>query len=213
MLLVEHDMHFIMGLCDRITVLNFGRKIAEGSPLEVREIPQVIEAYLGAKVAEKLKDARHMTGAYLEVRGLSLGYSRTDAVKAIDIDVPKGGVVTLIGANGAGKTTTLRGLSGLLKPRGGSIRFEGHEIAGLAAHRIARLGIIQVPEGRQVFPNMTIAENLADGRLSRARPGRRRAAPRRMVLERFPAPRRAAAAAGRASCRGASSRCWPWAAP
>jgi branched-chain amino acid transport system ATP-binding protein len=126
-----------------------------------------------------------MTGAYLEVRGLSLGYGRTDAVKAIDIDVPKGGVVTLIGANGAGKTTTLRGLSGLLKPRGGSIRFEGHEIAGLAAHRIARMGIIQVPEGRQVFPNLTIAENLAMGAYSmrdQAVVAERRA----MVLDRFP---------------------------
>jgi len=99
----------------------------------------------------------------LAVRGLKLGYDRTDAVKGIDFDVLQGSVVTLIGANGAGKTTTLRGLSGLIKPRDGSIRFDEQELAGMAAHRIARLGVVQAPEGRQVFTEMTIAENLAMG--------------------------------------------------
>ena len=99
----------------------------------------------------------------LAVRGLKLGYDRTDAVKGIDFNVLQGGVVTLIGANGAGKTTTLRGLSGLIKPRDGSIRFDDQELAGMAAHRIARLGVVQAPEGRQVFTEMTIAENLAMG--------------------------------------------------
>ena len=104
-----------------------------------------------------------MSEALLAVRGLTLGYDRTDAVKSIDFDVHQGGVVTLIGANGAGKTTTMRGLSGLLKPRAGSILFGGREIARMPAHRIARLGIVQAPEGRQVFADMTIAENLALG--------------------------------------------------
>ena len=104
-----------------------------------------------------------MSAPLLTVRGLTLGYDRTDAVKGIDFDVFEGAVVTLIGANGAGKTTTLRGLSGLLKPRAGSIRFADREVAGMAAHRIARLGVAQAPEGRQIFANMTIAENLAMG--------------------------------------------------
>jgi branched-chain amino acid transport system ATP-binding protein len=99
----------------------------------------------------------------LTIEGLVLGYGKTDAVKGISLSVREGCVVTLIGANGAGKTTVLRGISGLLRPRHGSIRFEGREIGGMVAHRIARLGIVQVPEGRQVFANMSIDENLRMG--------------------------------------------------
>jgi branched-chain amino acid transport system ATP-binding protein len=121
----------------------------------------------------------------LQVRGLTLGYGRTDAVKAIDLDVAEGAVVSLIGANGAGKTTTLRGLSGLLKARAGSVKFDGVEMAGQSAHKIARAGIVQVPEGRQVFANMTIEENLRMGAYlvpDAAEIQRRRAG----VLDRFP---------------------------
>ena len=104
-----------------------------------------------------------MTVDLLSVQGLRLGYARSDVVHGISFHVPKGSIVSLIGANGAGKSTTLRGLSGLLKPRAGSITFAGQEIAGEAAHKIARLRLVQVPEGRQVFAEMTVAENLAMG--------------------------------------------------
>jgi branched-chain amino acid transport system ATP-binding protein len=126
-----------------------------------------------------------MSEPLLDVRGLVLGYGRTDAVKGIDLSVEAGRVVTLIGANGAGKTTTLRGLSGLLRPRAGSIRLAGNDISSLAANRIARLGIVQVPEGRQVFANMTIDENLRMGAYllsDRTEEARRR----ERVLTRFP---------------------------
>ena len=126
-----------------------------------------------------------MNAPLLEVRGLVLGYGRTDAVKGIDLSVEAGRVVTLIGANGAGKTTTLRGLSGLIRPRAGYIRLAGNDISSLAANRIARLGIVQVPEGRQVFANMTIDENLRIGAYllsDRAEEARRR----ERVLTRFP---------------------------
>ena len=99
----------------------------------------------------------------LTVRGLELAHGKIAAVKGIDLDVAEGQVVCLIGANGAGKTTTLRGLSGLLRPRKGEITYDGRRISGLAPHRIARLGIVQVPEGRQVFAQMTIDENLMMG--------------------------------------------------
>jgi branched-chain amino acid transport system ATP-binding protein len=126
-----------------------------------------------------------MSEPLLSVQGLVLGYGRTDAVKGIDLSVEAGRVVTLIGANGAGKTTTLRGLSGLLRPRAGSIRLAGSDISSLAANRIARLGIVQVPEGRQIFANMTIDENLRMGAYlltDRAEEARRR----ERVLTRFP---------------------------
>ena len=121
----------------------------------------------------------------LSVRDLVLGYGRSEAVKGVSLDVHAGTVVTLIGANGAGKTTILRGLSGLLRPRGGSVQFRGEDITGLAAHRIARRGIVQSPEGRQVFAEMTIAENLRMGAWllkDAAEEARRRDA----VLTRFP---------------------------
>jgi len=104
-----------------------------------------------------------MTADLLSVQGLRLGYWRSDVIHGINFRVPKGAIVSLIGANGAGKSTTLRGLSGLLKPRAGSITFSGEEIAGEAPHKIARRRLVQVPEGRQVFAEMTVAENLAMG--------------------------------------------------
>ena len=101
--------------------------------------------------------------ALLEIKGLRLGYGRADVVKDIALVVERGAVVTLIGANGAGKTTTLRGVSGLLPPRGGALLYDGQDIARWPAHRIARAGVVQVPEGRQLFGGMTIAENLRMG--------------------------------------------------
>jgi branched-chain amino acid transport system ATP-binding protein len=123
--------------------------------------------------------------ALLDVKSLTLGYGKSDAVKDVDLRVAEGTVVTLIGANGAGKTTIMRGLSGLLRPRAGQIIFDGRDIAGLPGHRVAKLGVIQSPEGRQVFANLTIAENLAMGAWllnDVAEEGRRRDA----VLARFP---------------------------
>ena len=102
----------------------------------------------------------------LSVEGLRLGYGRADVVHGIGLAVRRGSIVSLIGSNGAGKTTILRSLSGLMKPRAGRVLFgDGSrvDIAGEAAHRIARRGIVQVPEGRQVFANMTVAENLRLG--------------------------------------------------
>jgi len=101
--------------------------------------------------------------ALLSIQGLELAYGKIAAVKGIDIEVGEGQVVCLIGANGSGKTTTLRGISGLLKPRGGRIVFAGTDITGMAPHRIARLGLVQVPEGRQIFATMSVAENLLMG--------------------------------------------------
>jgi branched-chain amino acid transport system ATP-binding protein len=121
----------------------------------------------------------------LEVKGLAVAYGGIAAVKGITLEARAGQAVSLIGANGAGKTTTLRALSGLLKARTGSMRFEGAELLNAPAHRIARLGIAHVPEGRQIFANMTVAENLRMG--AYLAPGAREIEVRReRVLTRFP---------------------------
>lgn len=90
-------------------------------------------------------------------------YGNIHALKGISIDVKPGEVVTLIGSNGAGKSSTLRTISGLLAPKTGKVRFQGKEIGGIPAHRVAEMGIAQSPEGRRVFPRMTVLENLAMG--------------------------------------------------
>lgn len=101
--------------------------------------------------------------AMLEISHLEVRYGGIRALNDLSLQVPRGGIVTLIGANGAGKSTTLRAVSGLVPPTGGSIRFEGREIAGLPAHKIVALGLSHVPEGRLVFPDLTVRENLMMG--------------------------------------------------
>jgi len=105
--------------------------------------------------------------ALLEVDGLEVTYGKIRAVKGVSFTVDTGALVTLIGANGAGKTTTLRTLSGLVVPSAGTVTFDGQRIDGVPAHEIVERGIAHVPEGRRVFPRMTVAENLELGAFSR----------------------------------------------
>lgn len=99
----------------------------------------------------------------LEVRDLSVRYGAIEAVKGVSLEVAEGEMVTVIGANGAGKTSLLQALVGILRPAGGQVLFEGQEITDWPTHRIAALGISLVPEGRRLFPEMTVAENLLVG--------------------------------------------------
>jgi branched-chain amino acid transport system ATP-binding protein len=99
----------------------------------------------------------------LEVRDLRVRYGTVDAVKGVSFEVSERAIVSLIGANGAGKTTSLRALTGLVRPSSGEIRFENTSLVGLAPHQIVRLGIAHVPEGRRLFPKMTVLENLKMG--------------------------------------------------
>ena len=99
----------------------------------------------------------------LEIRDLKVSYGAIKALHGISLSVKPGTIVTLIGANGAGKSTTLRTISGLVKPQGGEILYDGKNIAGLPAHQIVKLGLSQVPEGRMVFANLTVHENLVMG--------------------------------------------------
>jgi len=105
--------------------------------------------------------------ALLEVRDLVVRYGEIEALRGISFSVEQGGVVTLLGANGAGKSTTLRAISGLAKPVSGEIVFDGKPIGGLGPEAIVRLGISHVPEGRRVFPGLTVKENIMLGASNR----------------------------------------------
>lgn len=96
----------------------------------------------------------------LEVENLSVFYGSIEALRGVSLRVEEGEVVTLIGANGAGKTTTLRAISGLIEPKRGAIRFAGKEIQGWPTYKVVKSGLIQVPEGREIFANLTVDENL-----------------------------------------------------
>ncbi|AXE25947.1 ABC transporter ATP-binding protein [Streptomyces globosus] len=99
----------------------------------------------------------------MEVNDLKVAYGKIEAVKGISFTVETGQIVCLVGTNGAGKTTTLRTLSGLIKPRGGTITFDGQPLGTVPAHKIVSLGLAHSPEGRHIFPRLTIAENLQLG--------------------------------------------------
>ena len=104
--------------------------------------------------------------ALLEVKDLSVFYGVIQALKGISFEVNEGEIVTLIGANGAGKTTTMQSVIGLIPSRGGSVVYDGHEITKLPCHKIVRLGMSQVPEGRRIFQELTVYENLVMGAYS-----------------------------------------------
>ena len=103
----------------------------------------------------------------LKVRDLSVQYGKIRAVRSLNIDIAAGEIVSLIGANGAGKSTTLRALSGLLKPVGGTVQFSGRDITNYSSKAIVEAGISHCPEGRQIFPRMTVMENLELGAYTR----------------------------------------------
>ena len=105
----------------------------------------------------------------LEVENLWVRYGTVEAVKGVSFTVSAGSIVSLIGANGAGKTTSLRALTGLVQPGAGELRFESTSLVGLAPHQIVSLGIAHVPEGRRLFPKMTVLENLTMGAYLRPR--------------------------------------------
>lgn len=124
-------------------------------------------------------------GTMLTVNDINVFYGAIHAIKGVSLEVNEGEIVTLIGANGAGKSTILRTISGLLKPKTGSIQFVGQEIAGMPAHEIVKTGISQVPEGRRIFAEMSVLENLELGAFTR-KDNDGIKADMELVFERFP---------------------------
>jgi len=163
LLVIEHDMAFLAPLVDRLACLDEGRLIADGPPEAVRGDARVIEAYLGtpATAPPRARPPKRAMPAILSVRNLEIRHGAVVALRGIDLDIQPGQAVALLGANGAGKTTLMKAIIGLLRPTAGDIQFEQASIARLAPDRRARNGIGYCPEGRRVFPGLTVAENLA----------------------------------------------------
>ena len=153
-LLVEHDMEAVFALADRITVLVYGRVIASGTP-------DGDPRQRGGARRLSRRAGGDVDGAdLLELEGVETCYGLSQVLFGMSLSIARGEVVTLMGRNGMGKTTTVRSIMGLTPARAGSIRFAGQEVRGLPSYRIAKLGIGLVPEGRQIFPNLTVRENL-----------------------------------------------------
>jgi ABC-type branched-subunit amino acid transport system ATPase component/ABC-type branched-subunit amino acid transport system permease subunit len=184
--LVEHDMSLVMGVSDEVVVIDAGSVIAAGSPRDVQQNPEVKRAYLGDE-AGRATVAHRVPGAVgtslLEVTGLSAGYGAEPVLRNIDLQVRSREMVAVLGANGAGKSTLMRALAGLLRPVAGGILFAGVDLSRAAAHRIVARGVVLVPEGRQVFPELTVLDNIRLGAFLR---GGAPAAEVEAMLERFP---------------------------
>jgi ABC-type branched-subunit amino acid transport system ATPase component/ABC-type branched-subunit amino acid transport system permease subunit len=166
-LLIEHDIDRVLAISDRISVLHRGRMIADGKPSEVAANPDVIAAYLGATqdgaqapppAIERIAHAQ--AEAVLVASRVSAGYGGSTVLESVDLTVHAGEAVALLGRNGVGKTTLLRSLSGTLTASSGDILFEGKPLTRLKPYEINRLGVSLVPEGRRLFPNLTVTENL-----------------------------------------------------
>ena len=165
-ILVEHDMALVMGISDHVVVLDAGAVIASGSPGEVRRDPRVLKAYLGDGAMRARPRATAWQGprdAILSCVRMSAGYGAAPVLDEISIDVRPGEMVALLGANGAGKSTAMRAVTGLLRPVSGAIVLDDKPVEHLPAHKIAASGVALVPEGRQIFPELSVRDNIMLG--------------------------------------------------
>ncbi|HET9719846.1 MAG TPA: ATP-binding cassette domain-containing protein [Solirubrobacteraceae bacterium] len=183
-LVVEHNMEFVMSLCERITVLSQGRSLVSGTPEEVRNNPDVLDAYLGGEdnaetqheLAEeaihhepaatgpiRVRARRGEATGFLTLSAVTAGYGGGDILKDVTLEVPRGGITCVVGPNGAGKSTLMATISGLLRPRLGEIRFDGHVISGRSPREILGRGVAQIPQAHSLFPDMTVLENVEMG--------------------------------------------------
>jgi ABC-type branched-subunit amino acid transport system ATPase component/ABC-type branched-subunit amino acid transport system permease subunit len=166
-LVVEHVLDVIRECCDRLVVIDRGSKLTEGDPHEVLADPDVAAVYLGTSGGAEVHHARDRVGhsdrTVLEVSNVSAGYGAFKALHDVSLEVREGEVIALLGANGAGKTTTARVISGMVQPTGGEVRFNGAVATGRPGHEVVRAGVAHCMEGRRIFADLTVEENLLLG--------------------------------------------------
>lgn len=201
LMIVEHVEGLIRELADRVVVIDWGRKVTEGTPEDVAIDPQVRAIYLGegrstARVTEPRErkaevvtsgDSATMMGVrppLLELEGVSAGYGKAVALDGVSLEVRAGEVVSVLGANGAGKTTLTRVVTGLVPARTGSVRMSGVAVDSEPPHVRLRHGVSCCPEGRRIFGDLTVEENLLLGGYTLARADRDAEAER--LCQRFP---------------------------
>jgi ABC-type branched-subunit amino acid transport system ATPase component len=184
-LLVEHDVGLVMEVCGSVHVLNFGALLAVGTSVEIRRNQAVLDAYLGSKgggtrgerarpsppivhsstdssteLAAHDRDREQAATPVLELRNIHAAYRGIEVLRGVNLAVPRGGVVALLGPNGAGKTTALRIASRQMVPTRGCVHLAGRHVNGVLGQMLPRVGLCTIPEGRGVFPNLTVRENL-----------------------------------------------------
>lgn len=160
-LLIEHDIERVLELSDRMTVLHQGKVLARGVPHEIQSNPEVQRAYIGEERVESverkdLSDAK----SFLQLEGVDAFYGKSQALEGVSLEVREGETVCLLGRNGAGKTTTLSTIMGVIRAEGGRVVFDGEDISRWSIERIARAGIGVMPQGRRIFANLSVRENL-----------------------------------------------------
>jgi branched-chain amino acid transport system ATP-binding protein len=177
-LLVEHDIALVMEVCAAVHVIDYGQLVSVGTPAEIRRNQAVLDAYLGhgstrshaasvrarapapGSEAQPADVGEGSAAPVLELRDITAAYGKVEVLHGIDLVLPRGNVVALLGANGSGKSTTLSVASGQMKPTGGCIHLGGRHVNGAAGDALSRIGLCTIPEGRGVFPNLTVRENL-----------------------------------------------------
>jgi len=170
-ILVEHDMQLVMNVSDKILVLDAGKPIAMGDPSDIRQNEKVIAAYLGGtsyQASPRQKAWKAKRQAVLFTKNLTIDYGAAPVVEGVNIEVNPGELVAILGANGAGKSSILQALAGLKRPIQGSIGLHDEYIQDLNANDIAKKGLALVPEGRQLFGELSVKDNLLIGAYSRS---------------------------------------------
>jgi branched-chain amino acid transport system ATP-binding protein len=172
-LIVEHDIDRVFSFSHRVTVMNQGEVLMAGAPQEVRADRRVQEVYTGTGTPPVTGRAADKIGEVelLRFEHINTFYGKSHVLNDVSLDVRAGEIVALLGRNGAGKSTLLKTLAGLVPAASGKITFDGKDIARASAPEIARLGVGYVPQGRGLFAGLTVADNLALGRLARATDG------------------------------------------